>query len=253
MPLEQIATLSPMAREVAGYLERHGASFLSDIARGTGMLRVKVEEALWQLVAHGLASGDGIAGLRVLLTPDHKRVERRRSLHVISGGRSPERSMPVGRWALWRQRRSSEDSTSGEAILERRARQLLQRYGVVFRELLARETIMPPWRSLLAVYRRLEARGEIRGGRFVGGFVGEQFALPQAIDSLRALRRGEEHEPPVVVSAADPLNLLGIVFPGTRVSPYSNQVIAYVDGLPVGVGLLGEILSRLQELPAQQS
>jgi ATP-dependent Lhr-like helicase len=99
----------------------------------------------------------------------------------------------------------------------------------------------------------LEARGEIRGGRFVGGFVGEQFALPDAIDSLRALRRREEHELPVVVSAADPLNLLGIVVPGARVSLSSNQVIAYVDGLPAAVGLLGEVLSRLQELPAQES
>jgi ATP-dependent Lhr-like helicase len=217
------------------------------------MLRIKVEEALWQLVAHGLATGDGIAGLRVLLTPEHKRVERRRSLHVISGGRSPERSMPVGRWALWRQRRSGENSMSSEAIVEGRARQLLQRYGVVFRELLARETIMPSWRSLLGIYRRLEARGEIRGGRFVGGFVGEQFALPQAIDSLRAVRRREGSEPPVLVSSGDPLNLLGIILPGARVSPYSNQVIAYVDGAPVGVGLLGEMLSRLQELPAQQT
>jgi ATP-dependent Lhr-like helicase len=251
-PLDQVATLSAMAQEVARYLDRYGASFLSDIARATGMLRVKVEEALWQLVAHGLATGDGVAGLRVLLTPDHKRVERRRSLHVISGGRSPERSMPVGRWSLWRQHRR-EESASAEAILERRARQLLQRYGVVFRELLARETIMPPWRSLLGIYRRLEARGEIRGGRFVGGFVGEQFALPQAIDSLRALRRREAHEPPVLLAAADPLNLLGVIIPGARVSPYSNQVIAFVDGLPIGVGLLGEILSRLQELPAQQS
>ncbi len=98
---DQIATLSPMAQEVARYLDRHGASFLNDIARVTGILKVKVEEALWQLVAHGLATGDGIAGLRVLLTPENKRVDRRR-LHVISGGRSQERSMPVGRWSLWR-------------------------------------------------------------------------------------------------------------------------------------------------------
>ena len=92
-----------MALEVGRYLERHGASFLADIARGTGLLKVKVEEALWQLVAHGLATGDGIAGLRVLLTPEHKRVERRRRLRVIRGGRSPERTMPVGRWSLWRE------------------------------------------------------------------------------------------------------------------------------------------------------
>jgi ATP-dependent Lhr-like helicase len=250
-PLRQIPTLSPMALEAATYLERHGASFLSDIARATGMLRVKVEEALWQLVAHGLATGDGIAGLRVLLTPVHKRVDRRRSLRVISGGRSAERSMPVGRWSLWRQHHGAGgNSLSAEAVAERRAWQLLERYGVVFRELLVREAIMPPWRNLLAIYRSLEARGQIRGGRFVSGFVGEQFALPQAIDLLRGIRRRETDKAPVMISAADPLNLLGIIFPGGKVSPYSNQVIAFVDGAPGGVGLLGELLSRLQNVPA---
>ena len=248
---DQIASLSPMALEVARYLERHGASFLNDIARGTGLLKVKVEEALWQLVAHGLASGDGIAGLRVLLTPEHKRVERRRSLHVISGGKSPERSMPVGRWSLWR-KGSAEGSVSHDAAAERRARQLLERYGIVFRELLARETIMPPWRSLLSIYRRLEARGEIRGGRFVDGFVGEQFALPEAVDALRRMRREHAPEETVILSAADPLNLLGIVTAGGRVSPYANAAIAYRNGLPAGAGALGELISRLQHLTVPQ-
>jgi ATP-dependent Lhr-like helicase len=250
---EQIATLSPMALEVARYLERHGASFLNDIARGTGILKVKVEEALWQLVAHGLATGDGIAGLRVLLTPEHKRVERRRGLRVISGGRSGGRTMPVGRWSLWRHHDAGGES-KGEAMVERRARQLLERYGILFRELLARETNLPPWRSLLAIYRRLEARGEIRGGRFVNGFVGEQFALPSALDSLRGQRRAETpaaqkiSQPPVLLSAADPLNLVGIVSPGTRLSPYSNQAIAYQNGVAVDVGMVGELISRLQHL-----
>jgi len=247
---EQISTLSPMAQEVARYLDGHGASFLDDIARATGILKVKVEEALWQLVAHGLATGDGIAGLRVLLTPEHKKVERRR-LHVISGGRSPERSMPVGRWSLWRAG-FADVPVGSEALLERRARQLLQRYGVVFRDLLARESIAPPWRSLLGIYRRLEARGEIRGGRFVNGFVGEQFALPQAVDALREIRRKPANDETVLISAADPLNLLGIITPGPRLSPYSNQMIAYHDGIPIGVGLLGDLLSRLQHLTVQK-
>jgi ATP-dependent Lhr-like helicase len=239
-----------MAQEVARYLDRHGASFLSDIARATGILKVKVEEALWQLVAHGLATGDGIAGLRVLLTPDVKRVDRRR-LHVISGGRSPERSMPVGRWSLWRPG-FGDEPISSEARLERYARQLLERYGIAFRELLARETSTPAWRNLLGVYRRLEARGEIRGGRFVNGFVGEQFALPQAVDALREIRRRGTSEETDLISAADPLNLMGIISPGARVSPYSNQMIAYRDGIPVGVGLLGELLSRFQHLSVQK-
>jgi ATP-dependent Lhr-like helicase len=247
--LDHIDTLSAMALEVGRFLERHGASFLTDIARGTGLLKIKVEEALWQLVAHGLATGDGVAGLRVLLTPDHKRVERRRSLRLISGGRSPERAMPVGRWSLWGHS-SSADRPNNEAILERRARQLLERYGIVFRDLLARELSMPPWRSVLGIYRRLEARGEVRGGRFVNGFVGEQFALPEAVDALRATRRRQLEHSPVIVSAADPLNLVGIITPGARVSPYSNQAIAYHNGVVIDVGLLGELLSRLQHLPA---
>jgi ATP-dependent helicase Lhr and Lhr-like helicase len=245
---DQIETLSPMAVEVARYLERRGASFLGDIARGTGLLKVKVEEALWQLVAHGIATGDGVAGLRILLTPDHKRLERRRSLRIISGGKSPERTMPIGRWSLWRDA-SPDDRLSSEAVSERRARQLLERYGIVFRDLLAREMNMPPWRTLLGIYRRLEARGEIRGGRFVNGFVGEQFALPRAVEALRVMRRSETQPGLVIVSAADPLNLVGIITPGARVSPYSNQAIAYQNGVAIDVGLLGELLSRLQHLP----
>ncbi|HEX7233127.1 MAG TPA: DEAD/DEAH box helicase [Candidatus Binatia bacterium] len=247
--LEAIPTLSPMALEVARYLEKHGASFLDDIARATGLLKVKVEEALWQLVAHGLATGDGIAGLRVLLTPEHKRLDRRRSLRIISGGRSSERAMPVGRWSLWRSR-ASREALTGEAVLELRAQQLLRRYGIVFRDLLARESNLASWRALLGIYRRLEARGEIRGGRFVEGFVGEQFALPEAVERLRAMRRDPSNPQAVIVSAADPLNLVGIITPGARLSPYANQFVAYENGLPVGVGLLGELLSQLQHATA---
>ena len=161
--------------------------------------------------------------------------------------------MPVGRWSLWRPG-FSDEPVSSEQRSEKYARQLLQRYGIIFRELLARETIAPVWRSLLNIYRKLEARGEIRGGRFVNGFVGEQFALPQALDGLRELRRKGDAgtEEIVLIAAADPLNLLGIVIPGARVSPFSHQVIAYREGLAVGVGLLGELRSRLQHLAVQK-
>jgi ATP-dependent Lhr-like helicase len=125
---------------------------------------------------------------------------------------------------------------------------LLRRYGVVFRDLLARENNLPPWRTLLQVYRRWEARGEIRGGRFVHGFVGEQFALPEALEALRAGRRASKLEEPVIVAAADPLNLVGILSPGARVSPYSNQVIAYHRGVPIEIGALGAVLSRIQQV-----
>jgi ATP-dependent Lhr-like helicase len=242
---KEIPSLSVTALEVARYLEQHGASFLADIANDTGLLKIKVEEALWQLVAHGLASGDGIAGLRILLTPQHKRVDRRRSLRLISGGRNPDRAIPVGRWSLWRTK-VSQLEVSKDSRLERQARQLLQRYGVMFRDLLAREPFSGTWRDLLRIYRHWEARGEIRGGRFVSGFVGEQFALPQAIERLRELRRGNGEANEILIAAGDPLNMAGILTPGARVSPYSNQMIAYRNGEMVDSGLLGELVSRLQ-------
>ena len=125
--------------------------------------------------------------------------------------------------------------------------------AVMFRDAAgARETLAPPWRNLVGIYRRLEARGEIRGGRFVNGFVGEQFALPQAVDALRAIRRNASSEQMILIAAADPLNLAGIVSAAARVSPYSNQMIAYRDGIPVATGLLGELLSRLQRPAARE-
>lgn len=155
--------------------------------------------------------------------------------------------MPLGRWSLWRAGPENGDDVSLERTNEFLARQLLKRYGVVVRELLARETRLPPWRTLLESFRRLEARGEIRGGRFISGSVGEQYALPEAVEMLRSVRRSGAEPAPVIISCADPLNLVGILTPGTRVSPYSNQVVAYVGGVPVEVAPLGEVLSRLQQ------
>ena len=196
--------LSDAARDVAAYLDAHGASFLADIARGTGHLTVRTERALWELVTRGQVTGDGIAGLRMLLTPELKRKENRRGRKGAAA-----QTMPVGRWSLWRK----EDPGTPEAATETVARQLLQRYGVVFREVLARETRCPPWRLLLQAYRRMEARGEIRGGRFVNGFVGEQYALPDAVESMRTVRRLPADKEPVIVSCTDPLNLVGILTP----------------------------------------
>ena len=230
--------LSAAARDVAAYLETHGASFLTDIARGTGHLTVRTERALWELVTRGQVTGDGIAGLRMLLTPELKRKDTRRGSRKGSAGRA----MPVGRWSLWR----NEDPGAADAATETLARQLLQRYGVVFRELLARETRCPPWRLLLQAYRRMEARGEIRGGRFVGGFVGEQYSLPDAVESMRSVRRLAPDTEPVMVSCTDPLNLVGILTPGPRVPVQSRQTIAYLNGAPAEIGPLGNVLSRVQ-------
>jgi ATP-dependent Lhr-like helicase len=245
-PLAGIENLSVVAREVALYLEKNGASFLADIARGIDRLKIQTEEALWELVAGGQVTGDGIAGLRSLLVPEGKRRGRRQRFRSLGGGRAPERLMPIGRWSLWRAGEHSEETKNTERSIEVMARQYLRRYGVVFRELLARESSAPPWRILVQSYRRLEARGEIRGGRFVGGFIGEQFALSEAVEGLRAVRQGHPEQETVVISSTDPLNFVGILTPGPRVSPYSNQVIAYRDGVPVEIGPLGVVLSRLQ-------
>ena len=244
--------LSPAARDVLAYLEQHGASFLTDIARATGPLPGQTEEALWELVARGLVTGDGIAGLRLLLLPEVKRRQPRHRLRALRGG-AGKRLMPVGRWSVLRTA-SPKPMTAGESSADEFcARQLLRRYGVVLRELLGREVRAPAWRVLLGIYRRMEARGEIRGGRFVAGFIGEQFALPEAVDTLRAVRRAAEDAEPVLVAAADPLNLVGILTPGARVSPFSNQVIAYRNGVPIEVGDLGTVLSRVQSSQPRSS
>ena len=235
------APLSHAARAIADVLARDGASFLGDIAGITGLLPSAAEDALWELVARGLVTGDGFAGVRTLLAPpETPRPERR--LRALRGGRAPRRALPIGRWALLRARPMA---STPEALAEHTARHLLRRYGVVVRELLARETLAPPWRALLAVLRRMEARGEIRGGRFIAGLVGEQFALPEAVETLRAVRREDDRGQIVVLAAADPLNLVGILTPGSRVSPLSGQVIAFERGVPIEIGDLGFVRSRL--------
>jgi ATP-dependent Lhr-like helicase len=239
--------LSPIAVEVFEFLERRGASFLADVARTLRRLPFEVEDALWELVASGLVTGDGIAGLRTLLLPEKERHASRHPPHLRSlPGRRARRAMPVGRWSILR---SAGDSDPGSAeTAEPAAERLLLRYGVVLRELCSRERRSPSWRTLLPVLRRMEARGQVRGGRFVDGLYGEQFALPEAIEALRAVRRRRDEAEIVLIAAADPLNLVGIITPGGRVSPFSAQVIAHSDGVPIEVGELGSVRSRLQHL-----
>jgi ATP-dependent Lhr-like helicase len=193
--------LSPAAREIVAHLQQHGASFFAELARACGRESNEVEDALWELVAAGKVTADGFENLRALL-------EQR--------GRRPRRA--AGRWGLLP--RLGAPVGDGSAF----ARQLLERWGVVFRDLVARETLAPPWRDLLPILRRMEARGEIRGGRFVSGFVGEQFALPEALSLLRAIRRSPGEEL-LQVAAADPLNLVGVILPGTRVSALSAETV----------------------------
>jgi ATP-dependent helicase Lhr and Lhr-like helicase len=227
---------SSRAQAVADYIRQYGASFFDELIEGTGLLRPQVEEALAELVALGLVSSDSFAGLRALLAPSDRRGPR-------AGARRRRSTMfgmaDAGRWAL--ARRAPPQPVKPEAI-EHLARTLLLRYGVVFWRLIEREAPwLPPWRDLLRVYRRLEARGELRGGRFVAGFSGEQFALPDAVGVLREIRRKPESDSWVSLSAADPLNLAGILTPGPRLAALTGNRILYRGGLPIAFFTGGEM------------
>jgi len=213
--------LSPIARQVFELLRERGASFFPDIVRATGKLKAEVETGLWELVAAGLVTADGFDNLRALIDP------KRRSGQ--GSGRTARPRHSAGRWAILHADSAAEHDRAVEATCW----MLLKRYGVVFRDLLARESNLPKWRELQIAYRHLEARGEIRGGRFVDGFVGEQFALPVAVESLRATRKLAPAGELVTISAADPLNLVGIIVPGERVPAISGRTVDYSDGVPV--------------------
>jgi ATP-dependent Lhr-like helicase len=229
--------LSGAARDVYELLRTRGASFFGETAHGAGLLHTQLEIALGELVAWGLVTSDSFTGLRALLVPAHKRppVDRRRGSSISLFGMEN-----AGRWSLLHPATqipapmSAPETPSRDAV-EAVAWTLLRRYGVVFRRLLERETLLPPWRDLLMVFRRLEARGEIRGGRFVDGFSGEQYALTEAVGSLRALRKQPKKGVLVSVSAADPLNLVGIATPGDRLPALAGNRLLYRDGEPIAV------------------
>ncbi|MFZ0313636.1 MAG: helicase-related protein, partial [Candidatus Korobacteraceae bacterium] len=228
--------LSPGAHGVLEFLRRRGASFFADIVRGTGRLKAEIETALWELVAAGMVTADGFDNLRSLINP-------KRRLGPGSAKAVRPRHTP-GRWSLLYGAENSDHTIRAEATCW----MLLRRYGVVFRELLARESNLPKWRELLIAFRRLEDRAEVRGGRFVSGFLGEQFALPEAVESLRAMRNFPASGDLVTVSAADPLNLVGFIVPGERVAAISGKYVSFRDGVPVDAE---ERLSVLREAAAQ--
>ncbi len=229
--------LSSNARQVYDHLIDHGASFFGDFADGTRLLNTQVEEALAELVANGLITADSFTGLRALLTPSNKRTARQMSKRR---GRSALFGMEnAGRWS--RVTRVERGEKFDSDLVEKVARALLRRYGVVFRRLLEREGTNLPWRDLLRVLRILEARGEIRGGRFVAGFSGEQFALSEAVGTLRSIRRTPGDGSLISVSAADPLNVVGIVLPGSRVPVTPSNRILYRDGVAIAVLEAGQV------------
>ncbi len=230
------SSLSHAAREVLAGLEQRGASFFAELVRGTGRLASEVEDGLWELVTAGLVTADGFENLRSLVDPKRRRGEGR--------GRLARPRHAVGRWARLRPAPQPCEQES-QAWVEAFARQLLCRWGVVFRDLLARETLAPSWRDLLVTLRRMEARGEIRGGRFLAGLVGEQFARPEAIELLRAVRRAEEPGEEVELSVADPLNLVGIILPGQRISALAGGTLHLRDGVPVAPESPTSVLSLI--------
>ncbi len=228
-PADPATTFTGAAADVLRCLEEQGASFAPDIVRATGRLPSEVDDALWLLVAAGRVTADGFGALRGLISGAAKRVQRRS--RFVRRGRPPA---PVGRaGSRWAVLRSPSPEIPAEDALEARAAQLLRRYGVVMRELLAREPMAPPWSRLARAYRRAEARGEVRGGRFIAGLVGEQFALPEAVDALRAVHRREPAGEIVRVSASDPLNLVGVLTPGPRIPAVVGNEVYYRDGAPV--------------------
>jgi ATP-dependent helicase Lhr and Lhr-like helicase len=236
-PHEAAAHPSPRAQLLADCIKEHGASFFDELMETSGLLRSQVEEALAELVALGLVTSDSFGGLRALLVPSSERrtgANGRRRRRTVSFGMEG-----AGRWAMVR--RSAAAERNGDAI-EHVARTLLVRYGVVFWRLLEREAAwLPPWRELLRAYRRLESRGEVRGGRFVAGFSGEQFALPEAIGMVRATRRQDATDHWVSVSGADPLNLVGILTPGAKLPALAGNRLLYRDGIPTAVLAAGDI------------
>jgi ATP-dependent Lhr-like helicase len=255
--------LTAQARSALEFLTARGASFFGEIQTGAGLLRTQTEEALAELVAWGFVHSDGYGGIRALLVPQDRRAP-------VSGGSGPRRRRAAfsiedaGRWTILARPGGAPATSNGGKVVangangaippgwiaehvEHAAWVLLRRYGVVFKRLLEREGPLPPWRDLLRVYHRLEARGEIRGGRFVAGFSGEQFALPDTVSTLREVRRIGPGGDLVSVGGADPLNLVGILAPGPRVPALPGNRILYRDGIPIAVRSGGEtaFLARL--------
>jgi ATP-dependent Lhr-like helicase len=239
--------LSGASRTLFDTLADGGALFFSELVRRSGLLPSQVEEALSQLAALGLVTSDSFDGLRALLVPSNKRPtfgrnagKRRRKANLAS-------IEFAGRWSLLRTDAASSPSGNGaessvrDAAIEQFARVLLHRYGVVFRRLLERESFPATWYQLGRIYRRWEARGEIRGGYFVGGTSGEQFALPEAIGLLRSIRKASPNGELITLSGADPLNLQGILTPGPRIAALTANRVLFLDGLPIAALEAGQI------------
>ncbi len=229
-------------RDVLDALREHGALFQSDLTTISRRLPTEVEEALWDAVARGLVTADGFQAVRSLLF--RRKVARGADRRRLRRGSAGVAARSSGRWSLVPGVMATEDS---DELAEAVAEQLLARWGVVFRDLLVRETLAVPWRDVLWALRRMEARGTIRGGRFVNGFSGEQYAVPDAIEVLRSVRKMERKGEAIHLSATDPLNLVGIVLPGPRVPALPTNSITYVDGVVASAD--DELISQVSPAP----
>jgi ATP-dependent helicase Lhr and Lhr-like helicase len=254
---------------VVEVIQSQGASFFDEIVDATRMLPAQVEEAIAELVAQGLVNSDSFAGLRALLLPSDRRRPRanaRRGRRLALFGMADS-----GRWALVR--RPVNAATTDQSVLaseglsasvaasrarndeaiENLVRSLLRRWGVILWKLVAVEAPwLPPWRDIVMCCRRLEARGEIRGGRFVAGFSGEQYATPEAVGLLRDTRRKAHDGQLIALSASDPLNLVGVLTPDGRVPALTGNRVLYQDGIPVAVYVAGEVRFLTQLEPKAQ-
>ena len=251
---DEDAAVSSRAQKVIDCLRERGALFFDELTDATGLLHTELEDALAELVARGRVSCDSYSGLRALLVPASKRATsfgrrgRRASLMGIAD---------AGRWSLARRAEQSPPDLPLQAgrgeELEHVARVLLRRYGVVSWRLLEREAPwLPPWRELLRVYQRLEARGELRGGRFIAGVVGQQFALPEAVATLRAVRKRAHDGAMIAVSASDPLNLLGGIIAGDKVPRQPGARLLLRDGVPIASFVAGEMRALVELSPADE-
>lgn len=236
------APLGSQAAEIRELLERDGASFAADLLQQTRMLPTHLEEALGELISRGLVTADSFAGLRSLIAEKTDLIGRPTRQHTQGLSRRRMLGTVSGRWSIWRRQTDGSTALSETERLQAWCWQLLRRWGVVFRDLLTRDDVAPRWWELVPIFRRMEARGEIRGGRFIVGVAGEQFALESTVHELRRHREPDDSPKYVAITAADPLNLIGIITPPPRIPSFASNRIVYRNGLAVVALQAGEVV-----------
>ncbi len=242
-----IKVLSPKAQRLFLVLRSQGALFFDDMISKTGLFQSQAEEVLGELIGSGLVTSDSFTGMRALLVPDKykTRAGSKRGPGLFS-------MSYAGRWSLLVPGTEEDHLQDPQAVTETIAWALLRRYGILFRKLAEKENLAPAWRELVRVLRRLELQGQIRGGRFIEGVWGEQFALPEAVTELRRITKTEKTGMLISVSAADPLNLTGVLTPGKRVPGYFGNRILYRDGVPIAFLEAREIQFLIEPEPQQK-